>query len=198
MKGGTIGRSTLILAGLLLAVAGAVRGDEKDAKQAADNAAADVEIGQVRVLTLKPVTILHTSLETTLQDLHGEIKKILPDLIKAAREAKLPPDSPIVMVYHGVNGDPQTKFSLDVGVVVPKGTPAAGDYKVKDLPEYPCVSVLYSGPVQKMGQAYGKLVPAIGDAGKKPTDESRQMFLYWEGDDSPNNVTQVTMGIEKP
>ena len=71
-----------------------------------------------------------------------------------------------------------------------------GDFKVRELPKFKCATILYTGPGPRIGEAWVKLYKAIGDKGLTPTDEERELYLYWEGVDSPNNIVQVMVGVK--
>ena len=178
-------------AGLMVCVG---RGQEKKADEGSGGGVA--QVADVRVLTLKAIHFMHVSFDTTLQDLHEQLKTRLPEMAKTAHGAKLGTGMPMILILHGADGNPATKIKLDLGFQVPPGTEAKGDWKVDELAEYRCVSLVYSGPIARIGDAYEKLVPAASDNNRQPTDESRQMYLYWEGEDSPNNVVQVTIGVK--
>lgn len=165
-------------------------------KKADAPAAAEPQLSAAQVLTLKPMSYMYVTLETSLQDMAEPIRKTLPELMKTAQDAHLHPGMPTIFIFHGADGEAATKFKLDIGFQVPAGTKAVGEWKVADLPEHRCVSVLYSGPIAQITKAYEKLVPAATDGNRQPTGESRQMYLFWDGDNSPNNVVQVTLGIK--
>ena len=40
------------------------------------------------------------------------------------------------------------------------------------------------------------LVQGLNDKGLTPTDEEREIYLYWDGVDSPNNIVQVMVGVK--
>ena len=44
--------------------------------------------------------------------------------------------------------------------------------------------------------AYEKLMPAVFAAKLTPVGESREVYLYFEGVDSPNNVVQLQIGVK--
>ncbi len=67
---------------------------------------------------------------------------------------------------------------------------------VRKVGPFRCATMLLCGSYAHLGQAYEALNKAIAQAGIKPTAEARDYYLYEEGDDSPNNVTMVQMGIQ--
>jgi hypothetical protein len=49
--------------------------------------------------------------------------------------------------------------------------------------------------MSRIDRAYEKLGPSVTAAGHTPTGETRELYLYWEKPESPNNVIQLQMGI---
>jgi hypothetical protein len=45
--------------------------------------------------------------------------------------------------------------------------------------------------VTQLSAAYGKLYGEIARRGLQPTDVSREVYLYWEGRESDNNLIQI-------
>ena len=53
----------------------------------------------------------------------------------------------------------------------------------------------FQGPLSRMGEAWGAFVPAAMAKGE-PTGESRELYLYFESKDSPNNIVELQMGLK--
>jgi len=64
----------------------------------------------------------------------------------------------------------------------------AGEVQIRWLPPFHCATALYTGSVQHLGEALGRLDQAMKEKGLKSTGEYRERYLYWEDDQSPNNV----------
>lgn len=150
------------------------------------------QVGTPQIRTTKAMDYFYVSVETNLAGLPEQIKKLLPGVARAA-EGQI--SGPPLLVYHGVTGDPDKKFQLEIGFPVKEGTQGADNYKVKKLEEFRCVSLLYTGPTAEISRAYEALRRPAAQGGHAATDESRQMMLYWEGEESPNNVIQIMVGI---
>ena len=60
--------------------------------------------------------------------------------------------------------------------------------QIRWLPPFHCATVLYTGSLQHLGEALGRLDQAMKEQGLKSTGEYREQYLYWEDDQSPNNV----------
>jgi effector-binding domain-containing protein len=166
-----------------------------DQKEPARDASAPL-VSDSHVQTLRAVTFCHITVKTSIQKMSQTAREGVKKLDKLMAENKIRPEGPPMFVYHGASPDPAAEFTLDMGFVVPDDTKAAGELKVDKLEKFHCMSVLYTGPAPGVSAAYEKVYPDLTKAGHTPTSESREMFLYWEGEDSPNNVIQVSAGIQ--
>jgi len=165
-----------------------VAADEKPASKESDAA-----VSAIRQQTLKGFTYFYKSTETDFDGIKATVDQIIPELHKALAEGKVQVRGPIVFIYHGITLDPKAKFKLEIGMPVDQGTKPAGDFQVRDVPEYRCASVLYTGPLMGIGGAFEKL---YSDPPPKMTDEAREMYFYFEGPESPNNVVHVSLGTK--
>jgi effector-binding domain-containing protein len=165
--------------------------------KAAVEAQPAAQVGEARVRTLPAITYFHRSVDATLNTLTDRIHEVMPSLVKAAEESKAHIVGPSVLIYHGVTGDRDAHFTLDIGFpIADADAKPVGDFKIKKLPGFRCISLLYTGDIEHLSAAYEKLGPEIAKGQLEPGDESRQMMLYWEGQDSPNNVIQVMLGVK--
>jgi effector-binding domain-containing protein len=100
--------------------------------------------------------------------------------------------------YYGApHQNPEKGFKMETGWFVPEGTEALGDFKVREVPKFKCATMLYVGPANhRIGEAWQKLYDAIRARGLTSTDEERELYLYWEGPDSANNIVQVQVGVK--
>lgn len=54
----------------------------------------------------------------------------------------------------------------------------------------------YTGSVKHMGQAAGKLYEIMMANNLRPTNQYREIYLYWEGPESPNNVVEIQFVLQ--
>jgi effector-binding domain-containing protein len=170
----------------------------KDAEPAAQKQAAVKEGGEqfstVHVRTLGEQPFFYAEIETSFQELGEAVVPTLEELEKLEQDKKVTFTGTAVFVYRNATMDPNAKFKLQVGFPVKEGTAGQGRFKVRKLAPFKCATLLYGGPLSSVGQAYEKLMGAVGE--RKRTGESREYYLHWEGVDSPNNVEMIAIGIE--
>lgn len=152
--------------------------------------------GPAAVQTYGEGTFFHLSTRTTLGELPARMGQLVPRLQKSLVAAGQNSLGPLQVVYRGISPDPSTVFEMEVGVLVPKGTPASGDCRVRTLAPFTCATTVFTGPFAQIGKAYETLYPALLASGKAPLPESRQMVLFWESETSINNMLLVQIGIQ--
>ena len=155
----------------------------------------DFVVSDMRVQTIPAFRYLYQSSRTTLADISAVATRTVGDMQAAIQDGKFHPNGPLVFVYHDMM-DPSQPFNLDIGFVVPEGTSAFGSSKLQKTGSFKCATVLFSGSLEHLSAAYGKVMGGVGHAGLKPTGTTREVYLYWEGPQSPNNVVQIQVGIE--
>lgn len=154
----------------------------------------DVQVSEVAARTLAPKTIIYKEVETSLAEMGQTVGPILEELTKLVDEKKVVFDGCAVFVYQGASPDPTRKFKLQVSFAVVDDTKPQGDFKVRKLEPFKCLTVLYGGPIASVSRAYEKVYGGLGN--NVPTGESREYYYDWEGVESPNNVELVAVGIK--
>src|SRR4051812_4526627 len=157
-------------------------------------AADELQLSEVAARTMGPQTILYREVETSLADLGQTVGPILGELETLVKEKKVVFAGGTIFVYHGASQDPAKKVKLQVSFAVEEGTEAQANFKVRRLEPFKCRTVLYGGPISSISRAYEKLFGNL--AGDKPTEETREYYLHFEGVDSPNNVQLVAVGVK--
>lgn len=134
-------------------------------------------------------------------DTFGEVGHPLVQKAYALRdEAKITTASCMLLRYLEHPGIPGP-FPMQVGFMVPAGTPSYKEAKVIHFDPFPCAEITVHGVLQYNLQAYELLLQAIQKAGLHQTYESREwnLFRRWTTyvaeDDLPENVTTIQFGI---
>jgi len=182
--------SGIVAASLFFAVHAQAAEPKEDAKPKA------AFVGDVRTQKLKGFTFYYASTKANFQNLGEKLKVIIPEVQKSLIEAHGLANGPLILIYRGVTDNPKTDFDLEVGYPIAEKVKGIGDFNVRDVPEYSCMSVLFSGPINQIETAFQKLMPALMGGTAKPTDELREMYLYFEGIESPNNVVHISAGVK--
>jgi effector-binding domain-containing protein len=153
-------------------------------------------ITKMRIQDFPAVHYFYASTETNLTQISATVQETMPKVLTALKENSVAPVGPSIFVYHGVTQDPNKPFTLEIGFPVADTAKDAGDMKVRQLEAFHCASVIYSGPISQVTQAYQQVFTEIFAAGLQPTGETREMYLYWDGPESPNNVELILVGVQ--
>jgi DNA gyrase inhibitor GyrI len=154
-------------------------------------APAPTSISDVRVQNLKGYTYAFVSTQTSLNKLQDAIAKLIPKIDAAVDSGALRVMGPYIFTYHGATTDPNKQFTLDIGVMVKDENPKPDGIEQIKIGPLHCATVIYTGAAGQLPKAYEKLYGDIGRRGLQPTDVCREVYFYWEGPDSINNVIQV-------
>lgn len=158
---------------------------------------AEYLIGEMHVQTLPEATLVTGGkVKTTFETLMEPVGKMIPLLSQAIDEGKIRPAGPLMFIYTGLGQDMTKPFDLEIGWCAWDKAKDVGELKVRKLAAFKCATMLYTGPVTKIGKVFEKLMPAVAVANLTPTGETREAYLYWEGPGSANNVIQVQVGIK--
>lgn len=154
-------------------------------------------IGKLVIQTIPAKQYLQGGFETDFEAMGEPVVKTLTDLINDAKENKVVLTSPVIHYYYGApHRDPRKRFKMETGFFVSEETTNIGVLKTRELAPFKCATILYNGPASQIGNAWQALYRSVRNERLTPTDEERELYLYWEGAESPNNVVQVQVGIE--
>jgi effector-binding domain-containing protein len=161
---------------------------------------ADWTCSNLRLVTVPKSTYFHTTFTTTFAEM-DKVSPMVEEMFKTLKEQSIDWFSDeragyVTFIYKGVQQDRTQPFELSIGMTVPAGTKPVGKYEVRELDEFRSATALYNGPLQSMGNAYQKLFTDLFAAGHTPTDEVREVYLYWEGVQSNNNVVWIQAGLQ--
>ena len=157
---------------------------------------AEYLIGEMHLQTVPAQDFIYGSAETTFEKIGDVVNKYIPLLVDGIQEGKIIQKSCAMFVYKGMVEDMSKPFTLEVGWCVSDKAKEVGELKLRKTAEFKCATILYTGSLSNRGKAYEKLMPAVLAAGLKPAGDSREMYLYFEEPESPNNVVQIQMGIK--
>lgn len=163
----------------------------------ANQDAPEPSIGRMHIQTFAPMEYCYGSIETDFKGMVQPLGKFLGDIGKAAEEGKVKIRGPVMHVYYdSPHLKPDQRFKMETGFKVLEGAKPGGNLKIRKTPRFKGATMLYVGPGKRIGDAWQKLAAAVAEARLTPTGEERELYLYWESDDSPNNVVQVQMGVK--
>ena len=151
----------------------------------------------VTVKTVPPTVFVMSSHEgVTIPEISAVSRGVVDDMIADLQAAGVTPLAPVHFIYHGADGTLTTKFRLTIAFPIAR-RPAKPieDYEIAELPAFKCMASEYIGPMPDIQIAYDEILNAIDESGRKRTPESREIYKKWIGFESPDNVTELQVGV---
>jgi effector-binding domain-containing protein len=97
--------------------------------------------------------------------------------------------------YYGVDGRPETKFTLEIALPVQGKIPTAVLPYFKRIPAFRCLSSRYEGPWEGIAEEYQRMLQYISDKELKMSGIYTESFLHIDFDDPANQITEIQIGI---
>lgn len=134
--------------------------------------------------------------DVTIPEIPTISRNEVDQMVEALADVGASPVAPVTFIYHGADGTPETRFRLDIAFAVAAKPPAAPEpYDVLETPAFRCLATDFVGPMFDIMHGYARLFSAMNDQGLAFTGESREIYRKWIGYESPDNVTELQIGV---
>ena len=141
------------------------------------------------------MTVLYNTRQATLNDLPYLSGTVARDLYRYVADLDLLVCGPQYWFYYGVDGRPETKFTLEVALPIQGKIPTAVLPYFKRIPAFRCLSSRYQGPWEGIAQEYQRMLQHISDNQLKMSGIYAESFLHIDFDDPANQITEIQIGI---
>src|SRR5262245_60746539 len=138
---------------------------------------------------------VYAEAETTFPNLKQTIDTLMPK-VDGLHSDRSKTTGEYVFVYFNASMDPDKPFKLHIGFSVKPGVAPPAGAKVRKLESIKAATVVYSGDLAHIPDAFGELFTQISAAGLQPTGECRENYIYWEGPDSTNNIIIIQAAVK--
>jgi effector-binding domain-containing protein len=152
-------------------------------------------ISQVRIQDSKGFDYFYVSGSAKMEQMPIVMGQLMGKLVAAIKEGKVEHIGAPLAIYTMTKPDAPT--SIQVGLPTEGEAKPVGDAKVRKVEGKRTASLIYVGPLTSIAQAYQALEKAIKDKGSTAGGEWREFYLYWEGQDSANNVYMLQATVEE-
>jgi hypothetical protein len=98
---------------------------------------------------------------------------------------------PLLVMFFLVEGEGPYQYDIQVGYVISKEIPVEGEAKVRYVPPTLCGSLVACGDVQVYASSYKPLLDFVDSQGYLAVEGFRETCLYWEGEQSKNNIIWI-------
>jgi effector-binding domain-containing protein len=112
-----------------------------------------------------------------------------------AKSLGLEETEPLHFIYSGMTEDMTKPFQLEIALVVKERKEGRSKFKFRELEPLKAFNSNYKGSLEGIGKHYEEMMREMSVKGLKPTNECREVYHYYEKFDSPNNITEIQLGI---
>ncbi|MEO7715521.1 MAG: GyrI-like domain-containing protein [Capsulimonas sp.] len=151
----------------------------------------------IEIKTVPAALFLASTHETTIPEIAALGGEVPGMIYAAAEEQSLAVGGPIYFFYDGADGSMEKVFTLKIGVPLlerPEAE-APGPFQVYEAPEFHCIAMDYIGGMPGIQNGYKMLMDAMKEQGLRATWETREIYKHWVDYDSPENVTELQLGL---
>lgn len=141
-------------------------------------------------------TALAFSVQTNFEGIFKFVRVKAAELYKDAVANNLEITGSVYWIYTGMDGQPNTVFTLDI--VIPVTTPASyqGKFEIKKVQAFKCLSSVMNGSWENLPATYGQLFTEAGKSNYNHNGVCREVYIHMDFDHPENNITEVQVGIQ--
>lgn len=151
--------------------------------------------GVPQIQTVPPMHFFYRSYQTDFAGLIPLIRTVARDIFREAIANDLEIVGPQHWHYHHFNGQPDSIFTLEIGVPVSAVKEVPAPYGCKTLPAFSCVSIQHPGSWANMGQTYHQLINGMLTAGFQMSGSNREQYIHCDFENPDANITNIQIGI---
>lgn len=148
----------------------------------------------MEIKQIKPQTVYFKSFETSLKDLTNYVQNTPSEMYENLEKYGIQPIGHQIWCYFGGDGNPNTKFTLEIAIPVSKLLSIQG-MDFKELSDFKCASKIHNGPWHNLKETYQSLINDIYKSGNSLGIECREVYIQCDFDNPENNITEIQIGI---
>ncbi|GLU51033.1 GyrI-like domain-containing protein [Dyadobacter frigoris] len=146
---------------------------------------------------IHPMQVLCFETKTKLSEIGEYVRVVAHKMYQAAVQNDLEITGPVYWIYDGMDGNPETVFSLTIALPITFKEKELNnsDFKLKSLRSFQCATTQHLGDWGKLGETYGTLIPKILSSGLTMSGENREIYLNIDFQNTEANITEIQIGI---
>lgn len=149
----------------------------------------------MQITSQNSFTALCFTEQTTMSGIFKHVRVKARELYNDAIANNLEITGPVYWIYTGMDGNPNTVFTLDIAIPVTAPTGYKGKFSLKTIEPVKCMSTIHNGSWDKLAIPYGQLFMETGKKNYSPTGVCRERYIHMDFDNPENNITEVQVGI---
>jgi len=144
---------------------------------------------------LPTINLFCFTTEATLADLGRYVRVKASEIYAQAQKNNLEITGPIYWVYYGMDGNPTTKFRLDIGVPIQDPKPCSDGFYCKTLDRMEFTTCLHVGSWDNFPKAYATLINENVASGRMLNGITREVYINIDFNNPENNLTEIQLGL---
>ena len=145
---------------------------------------------------VEKTTVLMYTLKSSLATMTTDVGNLPDEMMTIVQKLGLEITGPQIWQYTDSDGQPNTKFTLDICIPVKAANGDPGKFKFLTLPEFKCISEIHKGAWDKLGNTYQRIMGEITRKSIPFTGVSREIYIGCDFENPENCVTEVQMEIQ--
>lgn len=142
------------------------------------------------------IPVISTKVRTTLNNLMQDIGTLPMDIENAVETSTVAQAGPMIFVYRGADGNPDTEFELEIAQPVASTAEYKGKFDTNTLEPITYIERRFTGAFDKIGShGYEPLINDIMKAGHAMAGQCREVYTHWVNPESDENITELQIAI---
>jgi hypothetical protein len=149
----------------------------------------------MNIQTYPPLTVLCSTHQTTMNQL-DQFGPVVAELYaEAGRKSFI--NGPLHWIYKGMDGNPETVFTLDIAIPVRKAFQSAA-FEIKELDMFKAITFPLEGKWEHLCDSHVQIMQTLAHNRIPVTNECREVFLNINFQQPEKNITEIQIGIDAP
>jgi effector-binding domain-containing protein len=148
----------------------------------------------MEIKELQPVFVYYRQVITTLNEIGKYVGDTPAKLAGEAEAEGFKITGPQIWNYSGVDGKPDTKFTVDICFPVERKE-GVQSKNTKTIDGYKCASARVNGPWSDLHSAYNKLIAEMAAKLLQPSGTCREVYHVCDFENPSKCVTEIQLGI---
>jgi effector-binding domain-containing protein len=149
----------------------------------------------MQIKTHPSMNVLYSSHQTSINKLHEHVGTVARDLYAEAARQHLLVTGPVYWSYYGMDGKPDTIFTLEIAIPVSGIADTENGFLFKEFPSFKCLYTLHPGAWNQLPQTYETLIKDVQQKGLQMNGVFREIYYNIDFSRDENNLTEVQVGI---
>lgn len=139
--------------------------------------------------------LLSFTTETTLAEI-GQYVGIKPkELMDEAQQLGLRIEGPQHWIYYGMDGNPQTRFKLEIGIPIAVEASVSETFAYTQTQPIECAVITHHGAWETLHESYAKIIGEIMASGKTMSGITRELYRNVDFEKPERNITEIQIGL---